>query len=88
MEDPTENIRRAMVADINNNIPSEEELARKVLEEIHGKDGVWDTTQLQETFEVIGFLAPFVVVKHKATGKKGACLFSHNPRFYFNYVED
>jgi hypothetical protein len=48
----------------------------------------WDTDQLREEFEVIGFMAPFVVVRRKADGKKGSMEFTHNPRFYFNFVED
>lgn len=48
----------------------------------------WDTTQLQEDFEVIGFGAPFVVVKRKADGVKGTLEFTHRPRVYFNFKED
>lgn len=45
----------------------------------------WDTTQLQEDFEVQGFAAPFVVVVRKADGVKGVLEFSHRPRVYFDF---
>jgi hypothetical protein len=48
----------------------------------------WDTDQLREEFEVIGFMAPFVVVRRKAEGAKGSMEFTHNPRFYFNFVPE
>jgi hypothetical protein len=48
----------------------------------------WTTNQLQNEFEVIGFLAPFVVVRRKSDGVKGSMEFTHNPRFYFNFQED
>ncbi len=48
----------------------------------------WDTDQLRAEFEVIGFLAPFVAVVRKADGVKGSMEFTHNPRFYFNFVPD
>jgi hypothetical protein len=48
----------------------------------------WDTAALAAEFEVIGFMAPFVVVRRKADGKKGSMEFTHSPRLYFNFVED
>ena len=48
----------------------------------------WTTAQLGEDFEVIGFMAPFVVVRRKSDGKKGSLEFTHSPRVYFNFVED
>ena len=75
MNDPTEGIRRELVEAINTGaIPPE------------GKE--WSTDELTEEFQVIGFMAPFVVVKNKATGKKGSMMFRHNPRTYFGYKED
>ena len=58
MSDPTESIRREMLAEINAQPGS-----REALEAEHGQ--VWDTQQLGEDFEVIGFAAPLVVVKRK-----------------------
>ncbi len=60
-------------------------LEREELEKKYGKDNVWDTTELQETFEVKGFAAPFCVVTKKDTGEKGAVIFQHMPRFYFAF---
>lgn len=45
----------------------------------------WNTQELQEDFEVIGFLAPFVVVKRKADGVRGTLMFTHAPRVYSNW---
>ena len=56
MTDETESIRQEMVATINANAGPRAELEKQ-----HGQ--VWDTSQLQEDFEVLGFLAPFVAVK-------------------------
>lgn len=78
MSDPTENIRRELVAEIN-----AEPGSREALEAVHGE--VWDTEQVREQFDVIGFGAPFVVVRRKADGIKGSLMFQHNPRFYFGF---
>ena len=79
--DPTETIRRHLVAEINSDPGS-----REALEIAHGK--VWDTEQLSAEFEVLGFMAPFVGAKNKGTGKKGSLTFQHYPRFYFDWKED
>ena len=81
MSDPTENIRREMVAEIN-----AEPGSRQALEAQHGK--VWDTEELSAEFEVTGFMAPFVVVERKSDSKKGSMMFQHSPRFYFGFTED
>jgi hypothetical protein len=78
MSDPTEPIRRQRLAEINSEPGSREALAA-----IYGQ--VWDTQQLGEEFEVIGFMAPYVVVRRKADGVKGSLEFQHSPRFYFNW---
>jgi hypothetical protein len=39
-------------------------------------------------YEVLGFMAPYVIVRNRETGKKGTLEFQHSPRFYVNYVED
>jgi hypothetical protein len=78
MSDPTESIRRQMVAEIN-----AEPGSREALERQHGQ--VWDTDQLRDLFEVIGFMAPLVGVRRKSDGVKGSLLFQHNPRFYFGF---
>lgn len=79
--DRTDEYRRLRLHEINTE-PSD----REALEAIHGR--VWDTTELNEQFVVIGFLAPFVVVRRKADGRKGSLEFQHNPRYFFNFVLD
>jgi hypothetical protein len=81
MNDPTESIRRERLAEIN-----AESGTREALEAQYGK--VWTTNELSEEFEVIGFMAPFVVVRRKADGLKGSLEFQHNPRLYWGFVED
>jgi hypothetical protein len=81
MNDPTEAARRKRLAEIN-----AEPGSREALEAEHGQ--VWDMQQLRQDFEVIGFLAPLVVVRRKADGVKGSLEFQHMPRFYFNFVAD
>lgn len=49
---------------------------------------VWDTNQLQQEFQVLGFMAPFVVAERKADGVKGSLEFTHFPRFYFSFRAD
>ena len=81
MDDPTEAARRERLAEINAEPGSREALVAQ-----HGQ--VWDTQQLAQDFEVIGFLAPLVVVRRKADGVKGSLEFQHSPRFYFNFKPD
>lgn len=80
MEDNTEDIRRELVKNINSDPGS-----RETLEAEYGQ--VWDTQELGRDFEVIGFIAPFVVVKRKADGVRGSLEFQHSPRFYYNFKE-
>lgn len=47
----------------------------------------WTTEELQEEFEVIGFMAPFVQVKRKSDNAVGAVEFTHNPRLYYDFME-
>ena len=78
MIDETESIRRERMAEIN-----AEPGSRADLESRYGQ--VWDTNQLRNDFEVVGFLAPLVVVRRKADGQKGSLEFQGNPRFYFSF---
>ena len=78
MCDETEAIRREMVATINSDPGS-----RPNLESKHGQ--VWNTSQLQEDFQVIGFLAPVVVVRRRSDGVRGSLMFQSNPRFYYSF---
>lgn len=78
MTDPTENIRRQRLAEIN-----AEPGSRAALEAEHGR--VWDTDQLADEFQVLGFLAPIIAVRRRSDGQKGSLEFQHNPRFYFGF---
>ena len=81
--DATENIRREMVQEINS---AAIDKTRADFEAEYGR--VWNTSELGTDFEVLGFMAPFVVVKRKADGAKGSLMFAHSPRFYFSFTED
>jgi len=81
MIDPTESVRREMVAEINAQPGS-----REALEAEHGQ--VWDTGQLREDFEVTGFMAPLVAVRRKSDGARGGLMFQHQPRFYFSFTTE
>jgi len=78
MSDETEQVRRQMVQEINENAGERAELEAR-----YGQ--VWDTSELQRDFDVIGFMAPFVVAIRKSDGVKGSLEFQHQPRFYFNF---
>ena len=78
MTDPTEDIRRKLLVEINAQPGS-----REYLEAKHGH--VWESHQLSDDFEVIGFAAPLVVVRRKSDGQKGSLMFQASPRFYFGF---
>ena len=78
MSDPTEALRRERLLEINL-VPG----SRETPEAEHGQ--VWDTDQLSEDFEAIGFMAPLIVVRRRADGAKGSLEFQHSPRLYFNW---
>jgi hypothetical protein len=74
--DPTEPARRAMIA------------AGEPAADLAASDGQrWDTEALQRDFDVVGFMAPFVVVIRKSDGVKGVLEFTSNPRVYFGFEE-
>jgi hypothetical protein len=81
MNDAIEVLRRQRASEINS-----EPGSRESLETQYGQ--VWDTNALGRDFEVVGFLAPFVVVRRKVDGVKGSLEFQHMPRYYFNWVKD
>jgi hypothetical protein len=56
MADVTETIRRKRMVEINAESTDQEDLAAK-----YGR--VWNTAQLTAEFDVLGFMAPYVVVK-------------------------
>lgn len=85
--DETEEIRRNRQVTINSAVESHDtDAERQRLEAHHGQ--VWDTAKLSEDFEVLGFMAPYVVVRRRSEGRKGSLELQHMPRFYFNFVAD
>ena len=79
MNDETESYRRARLAEINDDAGSRADLEDRYWQ-------VWNSDELRaSSMEVIGFMAPFVVVRDLETGKRGSLEFQHSPRFYFNY---
>jgi hypothetical protein len=78
--DATEAIRRQRQNEINSAPGS-----RASLEAQYGQ--VWDTDELGRDFEVLGFMAPYVVVVRKVDGVKGSLAFQHSPRYYFHFKE-
>ncbi len=86
-EDPTENIRRAKVAELNGSV--EEDTVDQAREKLAAQYGqLWDTQQLQEEFAVQGFMAPYITVRRKSDGATGTLQFTHSPRFYFRWQPD
>lgn len=81
VNDPTETARRDRLAEIN-----AEPGSRAALESQYGP--VWDTNELRQNFDVLGFMAPFAVVRRKSDGIRGSLEFQHNPRFYFNFQSE
>lgn len=79
MADATEAIRRERLVEINVEPGNRNALAAR-----YGR--VWNTAELTAEFEVLGFMAPFVVVRRKADGCKGSLEFQHSPRLYFNFA--
>lgn len=73
--DHTEGLRRWMLDD---NVPAKD-LAKNTGE-------TWTTMQLIEAFEVLSFLAPFVLVRRYSDGAEGTLEFTPSPRVYFNWV--
>jgi hypothetical protein len=51
-------------------------------------DLTWTTAELQRDFEVLGFAAPFAVVRRRSDGAAGTVEFAHQPRRYFSFAAD
>jgi hypothetical protein len=54
------------------------------------KEQRWDTAQLQEQFNVIGFGYGYVAVKRKSDGVKGSLDFTNDEkgeRYYYKFIE-
>jgi hypothetical protein len=78
MLDETEELRRKRMAELSANAGP-----RADLEARYGQ--VWSTEELSRDFDVLGFMAPYVVVVRKADGQKGSLEFQGHPRFYFSF---
>ena len=77
MTDPTAPVRRAMIA----SGPPAADLAAD-----EGRR--WTTADLHRDFEVLGFAAPFVIVRRRSDGQMGSLEFTHEPRIYFGWRPD
>lgn len=78
MSDSTTETRRAMIP----------EMPAALAAAVEAGEPTWDTIEMQQDFEVLGFMAPFVVVRRRSDGVKGSLQFAHSPRFYFGFQED
>lgn len=77
-----EDIWRVMVPIVNAQ-------AAETREEAEARFGqVWDNDSLGKDFEVLGFAAPYVVVRKRDMGEVGALMFQHSPRFYYMWQAD
>ena len=76
----TDDTRRLLAVQIKS-----QALERPGLEARHGQ--VWNSTELAGDFVVLGFGAPFVVVRRKIDNRLGSLLFQHDPRYYFAFKE-
>ena len=75
--DPTEQARREMIA------------SGQPAADLAADGGQhWTAAELQRDFEVIGFAAPFVVVRRRSDGQRGSLEFVHQPRTYFAWQPD
>ena len=52
------------------------------------QDRKWTTAELQRDFVVLGYQAPFVVVRRRSDGVLGSLEFTQNPRVYFGWRPD
>lgn len=81
---PEEQARKDLVNVINPAVAAMDN-PRAELEAMHGQ--VWDTQEMQKDFSVRSFAAPFIMVTRKSDNKNGSLMFSHSPRFYFDFSE-
>jgi hypothetical protein len=85
MVDETEGVRRFLVGVINSTLDEDSETRLNQLADEYGAGNVWDTEGVSRDFEIIGFMAPFVVARRKSDNVKGTLTFCHSPRFYFDF---
>lgn len=76
--------RRMMDRWINGKHRTRKEL-RAELDEMGISTTVWDTDELKQSFEVLYFASPFVVVIDRRTGRQGSMMFQNEPRLFFGF---
>jgi hypothetical protein len=81
MQDETEAYRRERQAELNAAAASREQL-----EQQYGQ--VWRTDELRAEFVILGFMAPYVMVRRKSDDQRGSLEFQGYPRFYFKFRAD
>lgn len=59
----------------------------QVERDLAAADQTWTTEQMTAEFEVLGFAAPFVVVRRRSDGRQGSLEFRGSPRVYFGWEE-
>jgi len=64
----------------------EDKAFRDQLEVDHSR--VWNTSELQEDYQVDGFSQGMVIVRRKSDNVLGSMEFTHRPRLYYNFVAD
>lgn len=79
--DRFESLRRERLTELNR-----EPADRETLQARYGQ--VWDTAELTNSFEVVEFLAPFVLVRRRSDQQLGSMEFQNQPRFFFNFESD
>ncbi len=76
-----ENLRKKRAFELNRRAASREELQAHYCQ-------VWTPAELAHDFEVVGFAAPYVVVRRKQDQIMGSLEYQHHPRLYFNFQAD
>lgn len=88
MIDETEQARRIRMGELHA-LTTEQENELNLVRELESRYGkVWDSQGLRNDYEVLGFMAPLVVVRRRSDGQKGSLEFTHIPRAYFNWMPD
>lgn len=59
---------------------------REELESKYNK--VWNAKELQEDYNVLGFIAPHIACVRKSDNLTGSMEFQAFPRFYFDFVDE
>ena len=65
---------------------NDRDLTREALERDYGE--VMDTSAVNMKYQVISFMAPYVLVVRLSDGKRGTLKFTHLPRWYHSFEEE